>query len=189
MAIASRIDFWSIPLDRYPNSNICIADALAPPLRSLKPRQIARSMLSHQLLQPDQGDSPLESLVQQERLGCDSQDPAKSKEKIKFCATAASIWLAPLVCSCNCLPQLSNCRLPCCTWQSCLDQLAATGQRMTTCSTCSMYCCVDVPRMVSMQIIGLALQERSTSPGKPKQKHHIDPATKLYRREFWKYGH
>ncbi len=187
MAVASRIDFWSIPLDRYPSSNICIADALAPPLRSLKPRQIARS--SHQLLQPDQGDSPLESLVQQERLGCEGQDPAKSKEKIKLCSAAASVWLAPLVSSCNCLRQLSSCRLPCCTWQSCLDQLAATGQWMTTCSTCSMYCCVNVPCMVSMQIIGLALQEKSTSPGKPKQKHHIDPATQLYRREFWKYGH
>ena len=184
MAVASRIDFWSIPLDRYPNSNICIADALAPPLRSLKPRQIARS--SHQFLQPDQGDSPLESLVQQERLGCDSQDTAKSKdhELIKFCAAAASVWLAPLVSSCNCLPQLL-----CCTWQSCLDQLAATGQWMASCSACSMYCCVDVPCMVSMQIIGLALQEKSITPGKPKQKHHIDPATQLYRREFWKYGH
>ena len=140
MAIASRIGFWSIPLDRYPNSNICISDALAPPLCSLKPRQIARS--SHQFLQPDQGDSPLESLVQHERLGCDSQDTAKSKdhELIKFCATVASVWLAPLVSSCNCLPQLS-----CCTWQNCLDQLAATGQWMATCSACSMYCCVDVP--------------------------------------------
>ncbi|DBB10776.1 TPA: hypothetical protein ACH3X3_007259 [Trebouxia sp. C0006] len=129
-----RIDFWSIPLDRYPNSNICIADALAPPLRSLKPRRFARS--SHQFLQPHQGDSPLESLVQQERLGCDSQDTAKSKdhELIKFCAAAASVWLAPL-------------------------------------------------------IIGLALREKSTSPGKPKQKHHIDPATQLYRRELWKCGH
>ncbi|DBA91045.1 hypothetical protein WJX79_002698 [Trebouxia sp. C0005] len=131
--MAGRIDSWSIPLNyTYPYSYICVADALAPPLCSLKPRQIARR--SHQLLQPDQGDSPLESLVQQERLGYDTQDTATSKEKIKFCATAASVWLAPL-------------------------------------------------------IIGLALQEKSTSPGIPKQKHHIDPATKLYRREFWKYGH
>ena len=186
--MARRIDFWSIPLIyRYPDSNICIADALAPPLRSLKPRQTARS--SHQLLQPDQGDSPLESLVQQEKLGCDNQDTAKSTEQIKFCAAAASVWLAPLVSSCNCLPHCSGCRLSCYTWQSCLDQLAATGQWVTTCSTCSMYCCIDVPCMVSMQIIGLALQGKSTSAGKLKRKHHIDPATKLYRREFWKDGH
>lgn len=190
--MAGRIDSWSIPLNyTYPYSYICVADALAPPLCSLKPRQIARR--SHQLLQPDQGDSPLESLVQQERLGYDTQDTATSKEKIKFCATAASVWLAPLVSNCNCLPQISNCRLPCFTGQSCLDQLAAKGQCMTTCSTCSMYCCDGIPCMVSMQIIGLALQEKSTSPGIPKQKHHIDPATKLYRREvlekFWKYGH
>ncbi len=94
--MARKIDFWSIPLNyRYPYSYTCIADALAPPLCSLKARQIARS--SHQLLQPDQGDSPLESLVQQERLGCDGQETAKSKDATKFCATAASIWLAPLV--------------------------------------------------------------------------------------------
>ncbi|DBB05615.1 hypothetical protein WJX77_012293 [Trebouxia sp. C0004] len=131
--MARKIAFWSIPLDyRYPHSYICIADALAPPLCSLKSRQIARSSL--QLLRPEQGDSPLESLVQQERLGCDSQDISKSKDTIKFCVTAVSVWLAPL-------------------------------------------------------IIGLALQEQCTKTGKPKPKHHIDSATVLYRREFWKYGH